>query len=138
MNLSDAKAVITGAASEHGLGFATARSVIEAGGQAVLLDVKDDEGEESTANLGENAKYVHTDVSSEADVQAAIAAANKFMGGITLAVNCAGIIGAARALGREAPMAGAFFEQTIRVNLLGSFLVAKEAANVISKPPPKA
>ena len=131
MNFSDAKAVITGAASKHGLGFATARSVIEAGGQAVLLDVKDDEGEESTANLGENAKYVHTDVSSEADVQAAIATANKFMGGITLAVNCAGIIGAARALGREAPMDGAFFEQTIRVNLLGSFLVAKEAANVM-------
>ncbi len=131
MDLSTAKAVITGAASEHGLGFATARRVIDAGGQAVLLDVNDTEGEKSAAGLGERARYIHTDVSSEEAVQAAIASASEFMGGITLAVNCAGIIGAARALGREAPMAGAFFENTVRVNLVGSFLVAKEAANVM-------
>ena len=131
MELSTAKAVVTGAASEHGLGFATARRVIDAGGQVVLLDVNDEEGEKSAAALGERARYIHTDVSAEEAVQAAIASANEFMAGITLAVNCAGIIGAARALGREAPMAGAFFENTIRVNLVGSFLVAKEAANVM-------
>lgn len=131
MKLSTAKAVVTGAASEHGLGFATARRVIDAGGQVVLLDVNDEEGEKSAAALGERARYIHTDVSAEEAVQAAIASANEFMAGITLAVNCAGIIGAARALGREAPMAGAFFENTIRVNLVGSFLVAKEAANVM-------
>jgi len=131
MNLSDAKAVVTGAASEHGLGYATARRVVAAGGQAVLLDVNDEVGNRSAAALGERAIYVHTDVSSEDDVKAAIAAASDFMGGITLAVNCAGIIGAARALGREAPMPGAFFENTIRINLVGSFLVAKEAANVM-------
>lgn len=131
MHLADAKAVVTGAASENGLGFATARRVVEAGGHAVLLDVNDDEGEKSAASLGDRATYIHTDVSSEEAVQAAISAASDFMGGITLAVNCAGIIGAARALGREAPMAGSFFENTIRVNLVGSFLVAKEAANVM-------
>jgi NAD(P)-dependent dehydrogenase (short-subunit alcohol dehydrogenase family) len=138
MKLSDAKAVVTGAASEQGLGFATARRIVEAGGQAVLLDVNDEEGVKSAADLGERAMYVHTDVSSEEEVQAAITAASEFMGGITLAVNCAGIIGAARALGREAPMAGAFFENTIRVNLVGSFLVAKEAANVMQHNEPNA
>lgn len=131
MDLSIAKAVVTGAASIHGLGFATAKRVIDAGGQAVLLDVNDKEGEKSAAALGDRARYVHTDVSSEADVQTAIASAGEFMGGITLAVNCAGVIGAARALGREAPMAGEFFERTVKVNLVGSFLVAKEAANVM-------
>jgi len=131
MDLSKAKAVVTGAASAHGLGFATARKVVDAGGCVVLLDVNDTEGKKSAEALGERALYVHTDVSSEADVQAAIGQANEFMGGITLAVNCAGIIGAARALGRESPMAGDFFEKTIRVNLVGSFLVAKEAANVM-------
>jgi NAD(P)-dependent dehydrogenase (short-subunit alcohol dehydrogenase family) len=131
MDLSSAKAVVTGAASEMGLGFATARRVIDAGGQAVLLDVNDDAGAKSAEGLGERATYIHTDVSSEADVQAAIAAAREFMGGITLAVNCAGVIGAARALGREAPMAGEFFEKTVRINLVGSFMVAKEAANVM-------
>ena len=131
MDISTAKAVVTGAAATAGLGYATAKKVIDAGGHAVLLDVNDEDGEKSAAELGDRALYVHTDVSSEADVQAAIAKANEFMDGITLAVNCAGVIGAARALGREAPMAGSFFETTVRVNLLGSFLVAKEAANVM-------
>lgn len=131
MNLSTANAIVTGAASVQGLGYATAKKVIAAGGRAVLLDLNSEEGEQSAADLGERARFIQTDVSSEAAVQAAIAGASEFMGGITLAVNCAGVVGAARALGREAPMAGEFFEQTIRVNLVGSFLVAKEAANVM-------
>jgi NAD(P)-dependent dehydrogenase (short-subunit alcohol dehydrogenase family) len=131
MELSTAKAVITGAASTTGLGYATAKRVIDAGGYAALLDVNDEQGRESAAGLGERAIYIHADVSSEADVQAAIAEAAESMDGITLAVNCAGVIGAARALGREAPMAGEFFEKTIRVNLVGSFLVAKESANAM-------
>lgn len=138
MDLSTAKAVVTGAASAHGLGYATAKRIIDAGGHAVLLDVNDEDGEKSAAELGERATYIHTDVSSEADVQAAIAQASESMGGITLAVNCAGIIGAARALGREAPMAGEIFETTIRVNLVGSFLIAKEAANVMQHNEPNA
>ena len=138
MEMSSAKTIVTGAASTHGLGFATAKRVIDAGGQAALLDVNDEAGEKSAAELGERAIYIHTDVSSEADVQSAIAKATEFMSGVTLAVNCAGIIGAARALGREAPMPGEFFENTIKVNLLGSFLVAKEAANVMQHNEPNA
>jgi len=131
MDLATAKAVVTGAASELGLGYATASKIIAAGGQVALLDVNDDAGEQSAARLGERAVYIHTDVTAESEVQDAIAQAREFMGGITLAVNCAGIVGAARALGREAPMPGEFFANTIAVNLIGSFLVAKEAANVM-------
>ena len=133
MDLSTAKAVVTGAASEHGLGYATAKKVVDSGGMVALMDLNDSDGEKSAAELGERAIYIHTDVSSDAEVKSAIARADKFMGGITLAVNCAGIIGAARALGREAPMAGDFFEKTIKVNLIGSFLIAKEAANVMQR-----
>jgi NAD(P)-dependent dehydrogenase (short-subunit alcohol dehydrogenase family) len=50
------------------------------------------------------------------------------MGGLNVAINCAGILGAGRALGKEGPMPLAQFERTIRVNLLGSFAVAKRAA----------
>lgn len=138
MELASAKAVITGAASTHGLGFATAKRVIDAGGYVTLLDVNDDDGEKSATALGERAMYIHTDVSAEAEVQLAVAAANEFMDGITLAVNCAGIIGAARALGREAPMPGEIFLNTIKVNLVGSFLVAKETANVMQHNEPNA
>lgn len=129
MELAQAKAVITGGAS--GLGFATAERVIAAGGQAVLLDVNEEQGAASAAGLGERASFVRTDVSSEDEVRSAVAAAAESMGGVTLAVNCAGVIGAARALGREGPMAGEFFARTIQVNLVGSFMVAKETANVM-------
>jgi len=131
MDISKASAVVTGAASPLGLGFATAKRVVDAGGKAVLLDVNESEGMASAESLGERALFVRTDVADEAAVQSAIDKAREFMGGISLAVNCAGVIGAARALGREAPMAGEFFQRTIGINLVGSFLVAKEAANVM-------
>ena len=134
MKLASAKALVSGGAS--GLGFATAKSVISAGGQVALLDVNDEQGAKSAAELGERATYIHTDVSVEEEVKAAVEAANTFMGGITLAVNCAGVVGAARALGREGTMPGEFFARTISINLIGSFLVAKEAANVMQNNEP--
>jgi len=134
MKLASAKALVSGGAS--GLGFATAKSVISAGGQVALLDVNDEQGAKSAAELGERATYIHTDVSVEEEVKAAVEAANIFMGGITLAVNCAGVVGAARALGREGTMPGEFFARTISINLIGSFLVAKEAANVMQNNEP--
>lgn len=134
MEIAAAKAVITGGAS--GLGLATAKRVTDAGGMVALLDVNDEQGNESAGSLGDNASYVHCDVSDESAVQGAIAAAAESMGGITLAVNCAGVIGAARALGREGPMPGEIFARTIAVNLTGSFYIAKEAANVMQNNEP--
>lgn len=129
MQLSNAKAVVSGGAS--GLGLATAQRVIEAGGQVVLLDINDEQGEACAADLGDRALYVNTDVSSEASVQAAIKAATEFMGGITLAVNCAGIATAGRTLGREGPWPADNFNRVIQVNLVGSYNVTKEAAAVM-------
>ena len=134
MELAAAKAVISGGAS--GLGYATAKRVIDAGGRAALLDVNDEQGEKSAAELGQLATYIHADVADEEQVQQAIRQANEFMGGITLAVNCAGVVGAARALGREAPMPTEFFARTVAINLVGSFTVAKEAANVMQNNEP--
>ncbi len=129
MDISLAKAVISGGAS--GLGLATAERIVRAGGHVTLLDLNEDQGAASADSLGDRAAFIRTDVADESQVQQAIGQASNSMGGVTLAVNCAGIIGAARALGRDGPMAGDFFLQTLRVNLLGSFLIAKEAANVM-------
>ena len=126
MDLATAKAVITGGAS--GLGFATAQRVIDAGGQVVLLDINDDQGASSAATLGERASYVNADVADEASVKAAVAQAKETMGGITLAVNCAGIATAGRTLGREGPWPSELFNKVIQVNLVGSYNVTKEAA----------
>jgi NAD(P)-dependent dehydrogenase (short-subunit alcohol dehydrogenase family) len=127
MKLSEVKALVTGGAS--GLGLAVARRIIADGGKVALLDVNDKAGPGIAHELGGDTCYIHTDVSSEVAVERAVAEAVEANGGLNLAVNCAGIIGAGRVLGREAPMALSFFAHTINVNLIGSFNVAKAAAN---------
>ncbi len=129
MDLASAKAVISGGAS--GLGYATAERIIEAGGHAVLLDINEEQGNASVKALGERASFVKTDVSSEDSVRAAMQTANEFMGGITLAVNCAGIATAGRTLGREGPWPSENFNQVLQVNLVGSYNVTKEAAAIM-------
>ena len=129
MELATSKAVISGGAS--GLGYATAQRIISAGGQVVLLDINDEQGIASATELGDRASFVNTDVSNEDSVKAAIATANDTMGGITLAVNCAGIATAGRTLGREGPWPTELFNKVIQVNLIGTFNVTKEAAAIM-------
>jgi len=53
--------------------------------------------------------YVHCDVTNENEVKSAVTAALGQLGGLNLVVNCAGVIGAGRAVGREGPMPGELF-----------------------------
>jgi NAD(P)-dependent dehydrogenase (short-subunit alcohol dehydrogenase family) len=129
MDLATAKAVISGGAS--GLGLATAERVIATGGQVVLLDINEEQGTASANTLGDRASFVRTDVSNEDNVREAMQTAKEFMGGITLAVNCAGIATAGRTLGREGPWPSELFNRVIQINLVGSFNVTKEAAAVM-------
>ncbi|GGD41084.1 SDR family NAD(P)-dependent oxidoreductase [Pseudoxanthomonas indica] len=130
MQLPAIRAVITGGVS--GLGLAVAQRLIAEGGKVALFDVNDDKGATAVAALGEaNARYFRTDVTDEAGVAANVAAAREFLGGLNAAINCAGILGAGRVLGKEAPMALSTFQTTVLVNLVGSFNVAKAAADVM-------
>src|SRR6202043_334653 len=72
------------------------------------------------------------------EVIAAMQAARERMGGINLLVNCAGVIGAARVLGRNGPMAGEFFTKVIHINLIGTFLCDKAAAALMQQNAPSA
>ena len=127
MRIEDTAAVVTGGAS--GLGRAVAERIIARGGRAVIFDVQDDAGRAAAKAIG--ASFVKCDVSSEADVNAAMADARQAMGRINLLVNCAGIIGAGKLLGRDGPMAGEFFQKVVGVNLIGTFLCDKAAAAVM-------
>ncbi|WP_420009949.1 SDR family oxidoreductase [Xanthomonas sacchari] len=130
MQLADLKAVVTGGVS--GLGLAVAQRIVTEGGKVALFDLNDDKGAAAVAALGaERACYLRTDVSDEAQVAAQLAAARDFLGGLNAAVNCAGILGAGRVLGKEAPMPLATFQGTVMVNLVGSFNVAKAAADLM-------
>ncbi len=136
MELASAKAVISGGAS--GLGLATARRIIDAGGNAALLDINEEQGAKSADDLGERAVFVKTDVSDEGAVRASVSKAAKFMGGITLAVNCAGILIPERVLGRDGPGSADSFSKVIQINLVGSFNVTKEAAALMEANEPNA
>lgn len=136
MKLEQAKAVVSGGAS--GLGGAVVRKIVGAGGRAAVLDVNEQQGQALVEELGEGAIFVRTDVSSEQEVDAAVARAAEAFGGLTLAVNCAGILGAGRILGREGTMPGKLFSRVIRINLIGAFLVSKAAADLMQRNDPDA
>lgn len=129
MKLKEIRAVVSGGAS--GLGEAVAKRIISEGGKVALLDVQEDAGNAAAKALGASAAFFRCDVTAEAQVNAAVAAAKERMGAINLAVSCAGIVGAGRVLGREGPMSGDFFTKVIHINLIGTFLVDKAAAQVM-------
>jgi NAD(P)-dependent dehydrogenase (short-subunit alcohol dehydrogenase family) len=131
MQLDGAVAFITGGAS--GLGEATLRQVVAGGARAVFLDLNDDRGQAVANDLGEAVRYVRADVSKEDEVQAAINSAVDAFGTIHIVVNCAGIGGAKRVLGKEGPMPLEHFSRIITVNLIGSFNVIRLAGAVIAQ-----
>jgi NAD(P)-dependent dehydrogenase (short-subunit alcohol dehydrogenase family) len=134
MKIQDSRAVVTGGAS--GLGLAVARHVAGNGGRVVMLDVQEGPGRAAAVALGERASFLRCDVTSEAEVNAAMDSAHERLGGINLLVNCAGVIGAGRVLGKNGPMAGEFFTKVIHINLIGTFLCDKAAAALMQHNPP--
>jgi NAD(P)-dependent dehydrogenase (short-subunit alcohol dehydrogenase family) len=134
MKISDARAVVTGGAS--GLGLAVASHIAAAGGRVTLLDVQEGPGSAAAASLGANAGFAKCDVTSETEVNSAMQAARAAMGAINLLVNCAGVIGAGRVLGKNGPMAGDFFTRVVHINLIGTFLCDKAAAAIMQSNAP--
>lgn len=134
MQLDHVKAAISGGAS--GLGFALARRLVSAGAQVTLLDVQEDRGQTAVDALGEHARFLRADVTDESGVAACLGAAARHMQGLNLVVNCAGILGAGRVLGKQGSMPLSQFETTVRVNLVGSFNVAKAGAELMQRNEP--
>jgi NAD(P)-dependent dehydrogenase (short-subunit alcohol dehydrogenase family) len=136
MKIADARAVVTGGAS--GLGNAVAKHIVSAGGRVCLLDVQEGPGQAAAAALGPRASFAKCDVTSEEEVNAAMSTAANSLGGINLLVNCAGVIGAGRVLGKNGPMAGEFFTRVVMINLVGTFLCDKAAAALMQANTPNA
>jgi NAD(P)-dependent dehydrogenase (short-subunit alcohol dehydrogenase family) len=133
MQLKDTAAIVTGGAS--GLGEATARHFAAQGAAVTLLDRDADRGQAVAEEIGGH--FALTDVTDEASVQAAVALALDKMGRITAAVNCAGIAFAVKTVGRDGPHPLDAFKRTIDVNLVGSFNVARLAAEAMGQNAPE-
>jgi NAD(P)-dependent dehydrogenase (short-subunit alcohol dehydrogenase family) len=119
-------AVITGAAS--GLGEATARLMHAEGASVILTDIQDDRGRRVVAELGDRARYLHCDVTAEADVAGAVDTAVREFGRLDCMFNNAGIIGAHGGID-EIPLEE--YEFTMAVLLRSVFLGLKHAARVM-------
>jgi len=114
-----------------GLGAATARMLVQAGGKVVIADVNP-AGEDFAKSLGANARFIKTDVTDEGHTQAAVDLCVSAFGAIHGAVNCAGIAPGERVVGKTGPHGLASFERAIRINLVGSFNVIRLAAHRMS------
>jgi NAD(P)-dependent dehydrogenase (short-subunit alcohol dehydrogenase family) len=126
MDIRNQTAIVTGGAS--GLGAATAKALAVAGAKVIILDTNIELGEQTAREF--NAFAVKCDVSNETSVEQALSILKQRFGLPRVLVNCAGIGGSARIVGKNGPLSLDEFEKVIRVNLIGSFnmirLVAAE------------
>ncbi|MBS0338365.1 MAG: 3-hydroxyacyl-CoA dehydrogenase [Proteobacteria bacterium] len=134
MQLKGSVFLVTGGGS--GLGAATARMAVENGARVVIADVQD--GSKYAAELGANARFIKTDVTSEADGKAAVDLAVKEFGGLNVLVNCAGIAIGEKTIGKNGPHALASFTRVVTINLIGTFNMIRLAAETMAKGQPNA
>jgi 3-oxoacyl-[acyl-carrier protein] reductase len=113
-------AVVTGGAS--GLGFLTAKRILEEGGQVCLWDFNAD-GLEKAARALEGAHPVRVDVGSYQDVSQAARHSKSVLGKVDILVNCAGITGATVPV-QEFPVDS--WLEVININLNGIFYCCRE------------
>ena len=130
MQLDGIGALVAGGAS--GLGEATARELAARGARVTVADLNEERGAPLADELG--GSFVATDVTDEAQVEAAVATVD----GLRLAVSCAGIGWAERTVGRDGAASLQPFETVIRVNLIGTFNVLRLSAAAMSRGEPDA
>lgn len=135
MELQGRTAFISGGAS--GLGFATAKNFVEAGANVLLFDMNKDALKEAVAVLGPQAECTAGDVTDEQSVREAILQAKACFGAIHINVNCAGVGGASRTVGRDGAMPLDKFAATVRVNLIGTFNVLRLCAEAMQHNDPQ-
>jgi NAD(P)-dependent dehydrogenase (short-subunit alcohol dehydrogenase family) len=123
VNLSGVGVLITGGAS--GLGLATAEAMAGRGARVVLLDLASSKGQEEAKRIGNGASFVAGDVTSEKDVQNAVDSVEN----LRVLVNCAGIGGSQRTVGRDGPYPLDKFKRVVEVNLIGTFNCLRLAAS---------
>ncbi len=134
MKVANQTFVVAGGAS--GLGAGTARRLAGGGANVVIADVNQAAGESLAAEIGNTVAFLSTDVASEQSAQAAIDLAVTRFGALHGLVNCAGILGASRIVGREGPHDLGLFQKVIQVNLVGTFNMLRLAATAMAKNEP--
>lgn len=134
MQLQGNTFLITGGGS--GLGAACVREFTGVGANVIIADVNAETGERLASEIGERARFVRTDVTSEESVQGAVNAARETFGALRGVINCAGIAIAERVLGKNGPHDLGAFAKVVQVNLIGTFNVIRLAGAAIAQQEP--
>ncbi|WP_409524892.1 3-hydroxyacyl-CoA dehydrogenase [Nitrincola sp. MINF-07-Sa-05] len=133
MNIQDSTFLVTGASS--GLGEGVTRYLVQQGARVLMADVNVERGQSIAAALsterGERVRFVSTDIADAEQAQQAIATAVSWGGQLSGLVNCAGIPGAARLIGRKGVHDLERFQRMIGVNLIGTFNMIRLAADAM-------
>jgi meso-butanediol dehydrogenase/(S,S)-butanediol dehydrogenase/diacetyl reductase len=119
--------LVTGGAS--GIGAATVRYLATHGGSAVIADLNDAAGAALVEECPAQLRYLHTDVTQLAQVEAACALAEKTFGGLDGAVNSAGI----GSLGTVVDTLVAEWHKVIDIDLHGVFYACRAAIPLLRK-----
>jgi len=126
MGRVDGKVVLISGGARN-IGGASARLLVAEGAQVVIGDILDEEGEALATELGDAARYVHLDVTSEEDWAAAVEVATGEFGTLNVLFNNAGIFNGGQLQRYKAEQ----WQQMIDVNLTGAFFGMKAAADSI-------
>src|SRR6266850_1887171 len=122
MQLKDVAVLITGGGS--GLGAATARAMAAKGAKIAVLDQSKENAEKVAAEV--KGVAVHADVTDEEQVKAGLAKAESAHGIARVLMNCAGIGGSQRIVGKDGVYPLAKFVRIINVNLIGTLRLFAE------------
>lgn len=133
MEINGAGALVSGGAS--GLGEATARALAGAGATVTVADLNEEKGRAVADEIG--GVFVKTDVSDEASVAAAVAAATDTGVPLRIGVSCAGIGWAGRIIDKDGTPHGIDpFLRVMHVNIAGTFNVMRLAGAAIARTEP--
>ncbi|MGO6851346.1 3-hydroxyacyl-CoA dehydrogenase (plasmid) [Rhizobium beringeri] len=136
MLIRGASFIVTGGGS--GLGAATVRMLVEAGGRVTIADLNSEAGQEIVREFGSDARFVKADVSDGEEGAVAVAAAVAAFGDLRGLVNCAGVAPAEKVVGRDGPHRLESFARTVSINLIGTFNMIRLAAAAIQNAEPDA
>ena len=130
LEISGKVCLVTGGTS--GLGRAIALGMAQAGAKVIAGSSNADKVAAMKKELGQGHEAIQIDVADEASVKAATATAMSRFGRLDAVVHAAGVIKRQPSL----EMPAAEFERIVRVNLVGSFIVAQAAGRVMKDQAP--
>ena len=134
MEIKSKKSIIVGGGS--GLGEATARALVKLSGRVAIIDVDKEKGEKLVGELGDAAIFFPADVSNEKEMDVTVEKIKETFGSFHSVINCAGIGGSVKIVGKEGILSVERYNRWIQVNLVGTFNAIRATAPTLMENTP--